>query len=266
MKWMRFKSKETPAGGAYGRLADAKNVELMAGTPLAGLTPTGKKVLLDSIQEWLPPVDPVNVIAIGANYVAHCKESQVKPPDHPLVFIKATSSVVGHQHPVVLPSICPAEVDYEGELAVIIGKSARNVKRADALSYVLGYTIANDVSARDIQLRIDSQWARGKSFDTFCPLGPVVATDLDPSKLRIQTRVAGEMLQDAPTSDMMFDVGFIIEFLSAGMTLLPGTVILTGTPEGVGLGRNPKRYLKAGEVMEVTIDGIGTLRNPVKAE
>jgi 2-keto-4-pentenoate hydratase/2-oxohepta-3-ene-1,7-dioic acid hydratase in catechol pathway len=158
-------------------------------------------------------------------------------------------------------------VDYECELAVVIGRAARNVRREDALAFVSGYTVANDVSARDWQKEGGGgQWSRGNSFDTFCPLGPVLATPEtipDPHALRITTRVGDELLQDCTTGDMIFSVSEIIEFLSADMTLLPGTVILTGTPHGVGMAREPKRFLRAGEFVTVEIEGIGALTNPV---
>jgi 2-keto-4-pentenoate hydratase/2-oxohepta-3-ene-1,7-dioic acid hydratase in catechol pathway len=160
-------------------------------------------------------------------------------------------------------------VDYECELAVVIGRAARNVNEADALDYVLGYTCANDVSARDWQLKLDRQWARGKGFDTFCPLGPALVTrgDIpDPGQLAIRTRLNGELVQNSHTSDLIFSVPELIAYLSRGMTLVPGTVILTGTPEGVGMGRTPPRYLRPGDVCEIEVERIGTLRNPVVAE
>jgi 2-keto-4-pentenoate hydratase/2-oxohepta-3-ene-1,7-dioic acid hydratase in catechol pathway len=188
-------------------------------------------------------------------------------PERPILFLKPTSTVIGPDDAIVLPTDS-TEVDYEAELAIVIGRAARDVSEADALDYVLGYTCANDVSARDWQLRLDRQWARGKSFDTFCPIGPtIVTTDelTDPDALAIGMRVSGETLQSSSTSDLIFGVREIIAYLSRGMTLLPGTVILTGTPEGVGMGRTPQRWLQPGDVCEVEIEGIGTLRNPVAA-
>jgi len=163
---------------------------------------------------------------------------------------------------VVMPAIAPSAVDYEAELAVVIGKPARKVSEKDALKYVLGYTCGNDISARDCQTT-DGQWARGKSFDTFGPLGPWLETDLDPTNLAIQLRLNGNVMQAANTNLMIFPVAYLIHYLSQGMTLTPGTVIFTGTPAGIGFARNPKVCLKAGDVMEVDIQGIGVLRNTV---
>jgi 2-keto-4-pentenoate hydratase/2-oxohepta-3-ene-1,7-dioic acid hydratase in catechol pathway len=207
-----------------------------------------------------------NILCIGLNYRRHAIESNMPIPERPILFIKPTSTLCSHGDDIILPQT--DELDYECELAVIIGKAAKNVSEDDALSYVLGYTCANDVSARDWQLRLDKQWARGKSFDTFCPLGPhlVPASEIpDPNALRIQTRVNGVTLQDSNTRDMIFSVREIISYLSHGMTLLPGTVILTGTPEGVAMGRSPSPWLKVGDVTEIEIEGIGVLRNTVVA-
>ncbi len=165
---------------------------------------------------------------------------------------------------IVIPRVAPGEIDYEAELAVVIGKAARTVKAKDALGYVLGYTCANDVSARDCQ-RDDGQWCRAKSFDTFAPLGPWIETELDARDLAIRCRVNGQTLQDARTSLLVFDVPYLIEYLSAGMTLLPGTVISTGTPAGVGFARTPPIWLHAGDTVEVEIEKIGILKNPVVA-
>jgi 2-keto-4-pentenoate hydratase/2-oxohepta-3-ene-1,7-dioic acid hydratase in catechol pathway len=222
-------------------------------------------VELDSIKSFLPPVNPPNVIAIGANYIDHCKECAAEPPKNPLVFIKSTNSVTAHGEDIVLPRNNPDQVDYEAELAVVIGKTASYVSEADAMNYVLGVTCANDVSARDVQLKIDLQWARGKSFDTFCPLGPYLVTGLkNLEELHIRLRLNGTIMQDQPVSDMIFSISRIIAHLSAGITLLPGTVILTGTPSGVGMAQNPQRFLRSGDVVEVEIDQVGVLRNRVK--
>jgi 2-keto-4-pentenoate hydratase/2-oxohepta-3-ene-1,7-dioic acid hydratase in catechol pathway len=186
-------------------------------------------------------------------------------PKAPLLFINATSCVIAPNDPIVIPNVAPSQVDYEAELAVVIKKAARRVSEKDALKYVLGYTCGNDVSARDCQTG-DGQWARAKSFETFCPLGPWIETDLDPTKLAIRGRLNGQTMQDANTSLMVFSVAFLISYLSQGMTLLPGTVIMTGTPAGVGFARKPPVYLKPGDVFEVDIEGIGVLRNPVISE
>lgn len=207
-----------------------------------------------------------NILCIGLNYRRHAVESGMAIPERPLLFIKATSTLCGDGDDIIMPHT--EELDYECELAVVIGKAAKNVSEEDALDYVLGYTCANDVSARDWQLKLDKQWARGKSFDTFCPLGPVLipASQIpDPNALRIQTRVNGVTMQDSNTVDMIFSVREIISYLSKDMTLLPGTVILTGTPEGVAMGRTPNPWLKVGDVTEIEIEGIGILKNQVVA-
>jgi len=214
----------------------------------------------------LAPIEPPNILAIGLNYRLHALESGHDLPDHPALFIKATSALCGPNDPIVLPAVAPDEVDYECELAVIIRRCARNVSPDDALDYVLGYTGANDVSARDCQRRLDVQWARAKSFDTFAPLGPWIETDLDPDHVGLRTRLNGEVMQEGNTDDLIFSVRELIAHLSHSLTLLPGTVILTGTPAGVGFARTPPVFLQPGDVVEVEIDGIGTLRNPVVAE
>ena len=217
------------------------------------------------------PVEPRTIYAIGLNYRKHAEETGAKIPEKPIVFMKSPTAVQSPGGPIVLPRhLRSDQVDYECELAVIIGYECKNVSRAEALNYVLGYTIANDVSARDWQKQWGgSQWCRGKTFDTFCPLGPALATPSlikNPNNLAISTRVNGVTLQESNTRDMIFPVDELIEFLSGSTTLEPGTVILTGTPEGVGMGRTPPVYLKPGDVVEVEIEGIGVLRNPVVEE
>lgn len=213
----------------------------------------------------LAPVDPANVLCFGKNYKAHAEECGDSIPKAPLLFLKATTCIRGPGDPIVIPKIAPANVDYEAELAVVIGKPTHKVTPEQALSHVLGYTCANDVSARDCQTN-DGQWARGKSFDSFCPIGPWIETELDPSNLRIQGRLNGKTMQDAVTKLMIFDVPYLISYLSQGMTLLPGTVLLTGTPAGVGFALKPPVFLQPGDVFEVEISGLGTLSNPVIAE
>ena len=213
----------------------------------------------------LAPVAPANLLCLGRNYRAHAAEGGDAPPKAPLLFIKATSCVIGPDDPIVIPAAAPEQVDFEAELAVVIGKPARRVSEADALDCVLGYTCADDVSARDCQAG-DGQWARSKSFDTFGPLGPWIETELDPSNLRIRGRLNGRTMQEANTSQMLFSVRYVISYLSRGMTLLPGTVLLTGTPAGVGFARKPPVWLKPGDSYEVEIEGIGALRNPVVAD
>jgi len=217
------------------------------------------------VRRWAP-VDPPNILAIGRNYPEHAEEMKAASAEkEPLLFLKATTSVIGPEEAIVLPRSAPEEVDYEGELAVVIGKRAKDVSEANALRYVLGYTCANDVSARDCQKRRDKQWARGKSFDTFCPLGPVLVTadSLDPAALRVRTMLNGQVMQDALTSSMIFSVSVLISYLSHQFTLLPGTVVLTGTPAGVGFARSPQVFLRPGDVVSVEIDGIGALTNRV---
>jgi 2-keto-4-pentenoate hydratase/2-oxohepta-3-ene-1,7-dioic acid hydratase in catechol pathway len=205
---------------------------------------------------------PGKIVAIGLNYMDHVRESGAEPPAKPLVFCKFTTSLIGDGDEIRIPRALTERVDWEVELAAIIGKPARNVSEADALSYVSGYTIANDVSARDLQFA-DGQWVRAKSLDTFCPLGPKVVQLDDPQNLKLQTRVNGEVMQDSSTSEMIFGVAELISFCSHSFTLEAGDVILTGTPWGCGEFMNPKRALSGGDVVECEIEGIGVLRNPV---
>jgi 2-keto-4-pentenoate hydratase/2-oxohepta-3-ene-1,7-dioic acid hydratase in catechol pathway len=265
MKIICFESVDGSLG--YGAAVDASLTQArrLSSSPFDGGVPTGEPVAVRRLLAPLAPADLTNILAIGLNYRRHALESNMAVPERPILFLKPTSTVVGPDDAIVLPADSE-EVDYEAELAIIIGRAARDVSESDALAYVLGYTCANDVSARDWQLRLDRQWARGKSFDTFCPLGPaIVTTDEipDPDALAIGMRVSGETLQASSTADLIFGVRAIIAYLSRGMTLLPGTVILTGTPEGVGMGRSPQRWLKLGDVCEVEIEGIGVLRNSV---
>ncbi len=212
----------------------------------------------------LAPVDPPNVICIGLNYRRHAEESSLKLPERPVIFLKPTTAVIGPDAPIRLPEMAPGEVDYEAELVIVIGRTARNVPEERALDYVLGYTCGNDVSARDCQLRLDVQWARGKSFDTFCPLGPWIETAMDPDAAPIASRVNGRTMQSSSTSDMIFSCRQLVSYISRCMTLLPGTVILTGTPEGVGFARKPPVFLRPGDVVEVEVGPVGVLRNPVE--
>lgn len=224
-----------------------------------------------AVAKLLAPIAPCNILCIGLNYRRHAEEGKAPIPKHPVLFMKATNAVQNPEDPICLPRhLRSDEVDYECELAVVIGRACKNVSRERALDYVLGYTCANDVSARDWQGPWGgSQWCRGKTFDTFAPLGPclVTADEVgDANALAIQLDVNGELLQDWNTNDMIFDVPALIEFLSGSTTLLPGTVILTGTPHGVGFARKPPRWLQAGDVATVTIEKIGSLRNPVIEE
>jgi 2-keto-4-pentenoate hydratase/2-oxohepta-3-ene-1,7-dioic acid hydratase in catechol pathway len=222
------------------------------------------------VKKLLPPVLPPNILGIGLNYKRHGDETGIKTPDMPVMFMKATGAIIGPDDPIILPRVGPDQVDYEAELAVVIGKKAKNVSRDEAMEYILGYTCANDISARDWQIRKQkSQWVRAKSFDTFCPLGPcLVTTDEipDPHHLSIQSDINGRILQDSNTSDMIFDVPTIVSDLSQSTTLFPGTVILTGTPHGIGFTRIPPVYLKPDDVVSIQIEKIGKLSNPVKLE
>lgn len=211
------------------------------------------------------PLNPGKIVCIGLNYADHARETGREAPDRPLIFAKYPSAVIGQGEAIRWkPSITNA-VDYEGELAVVIGKRAKDVSEADAMNYVMGYTIANDVSARDLQHGSDSQWTRGKSLDTFCPLGPVIVTKdeiANPQELSIKTTVNGETMQDGNTRDMVFTIPKLIAYISDNFTLEPGDLILTGTPAGVGHGKQPPRYLQAGDTVSITIEGIGELHNP----
>ncbi|WPJ94359.1 fumarylacetoacetate hydrolase family protein [Coraliomargarita algicola] len=226
--------------------------------------------LLDPVRR-LAPVEPTAIYAIGLNYREHAAEMKSELPEYPVVFMKSTSSVLDPECPIALPRYLHSDqVDYECELAVVIGKTCKNVAVEEALDYVLGYTCANDVSARDWQkAHGGGQWVKGKSFDTFCPLGPVLVTAdriPNPQILPIRTILNGEIRQESYTGDMIFTVAELIAFLSGSTTLLPGTVILTGTPPGVGVAANPQRFLKPGDEVAIEISGIGILRNPVVAE
>jgi 2-keto-4-pentenoate hydratase/2-oxohepta-3-ene-1,7-dioic acid hydratase in catechol pathway len=263
MKLIRF---EDAAGQVrFGAATDETltQADVLSADPLAGGQTTGRIV---PVGRLLAPLVPVNILCIGLNYRRHAQESNMAVPERPILFLKPTSALAGPDDPILVPDT--DELDYECELAVVIGRAAKQVSEAEALDYVLGYTAANDVSARDWQLRRDRQWARGKSFDTFCPLGPslVTADEIpDPGVLSIRTRVNGVTLQDSNTSDLIFSVPQIIRYLSQGMTLLPGTVILTGTPEGVAMGRTPSPWLKPGDVCEIELEKVGVLRNTVAA-
>lgn len=224
-----------------------------------------------TIEKVLAPITPPAVMCIGLNYRKHAAESGSPIPEHPVLFMKNPAAVQNPGDPIELPvGLASHEVDYECELAIIIGKRCKNVPKERALDVVLGFTCANDVSARDWQRRWGgSQWCRGKTFDTFCPLGPTIVTTDEvgnPNALRLRTLLNGQVMQDSNTADMIFNVQTLIAFLSGSTTLLPGTVIITGTPEGVGMGRKPNVWLKAGDTVTIDIEGLGTLTNPVVEE
>lgn len=241
-------------------------MEILSGDPFQGVHPTGRVV---SEYTLLAPMVPPAILCIGLNYRRHAEEMKAKIPKFPVLFFKNPSSLQDPEAPIIIPrKLVSTQVDFEGELAVVMGKTCRNATRENALSHVLGYTVANDVSARDWQKEWGgSQWSRGKSFDTFAPMGPWIVTPdeiPDPNALRITTRVNGEILQDSSTADMIYDIPALIEFLSGDTTLEAGTIIITGTPEGVGLGRTPPRWLHPGDKVDVEIEKIGILSNPVK--
>jgi 2-keto-4-pentenoate hydratase/2-oxohepta-3-ene-1,7-dioic acid hydratase in catechol pathway len=255
----------TPAGPVYAALQSDGSARENTGDIYGDYRVTDRAVTPGKL---LAPVVPVFLPCIGLNYKRHAAESNSPTPPHPVLFIKNPASAQNPGDPIEIPVKLPStSVDYECELAVVIGKRCKNVSRAQALDYVLGYTCANDVSARDWQRNAGGgQWCRGKTFDTFAPLGPVLVTRDEipnPNSLRIRTILNGETLQDWNTDDMIFDVPAIIEFLSASTTLLPGTVILTGTPHGVGFARTPPIWLKAGDTVTIDIEKIGALTNPV---
>jgi 2-keto-4-pentenoate hydratase/2-oxohepta-3-ene-1,7-dioic acid hydratase in catechol pathway len=211
------------------------------------------------------PVRPGKIVAIGLNYLDHIREASVEPPSQPLVFAKFPSSMVGPEDEIVVDATITERVDWEVELAAVIGRRLRNVSVEDALDGVFGYTVANDVSARDVQFG-DGQWVRGKSLDTFCPVGPAIVTAdeiADPQALKLTTRVNGETVQDSSTAEMLFGVAELIAFCSRNFTLEPGDLLLTGTPWGCGEFMDPVRSLHPGDVVETEVEGIGTLRNPV---
>ena len=226
------------------------------GDPFGAFRRKKTYISLDRV-ELFPPVEPGKIICVGRNYVAHAEEHDAQVPEIPLIFLKPPSSVIAHGGTIMLPPQSE-RVEHEAELAVVIGLGGRWIKRAEASKHVLGYTIANDVTARDLQ-RADGQWTRGKGFDTFCPIGPWIETELDPSDLILKCSVNEQLRQLGSTRDMVFPVPTLIAFISSFMTLNPGDVILTGTPSGVGA-------LEEGDEVEVEIEGIGTLHNRVKRD
>jgi 2-keto-4-pentenoate hydratase/2-oxohepta-3-ene-1,7-dioic acid hydratase in catechol pathway len=250
------------AGGANRTLSDL--LLLPAGERDAALAP-GDPAPADAPE--LAPLRPAAIVCIGLNYADHVRESGMETPKRPLVFAKLPQSVAGPGEAVVIDAEVTEQVDWEVELAVVIGETARNVPAERALEHVFGYTVANDVSARDLQFA-DGQWVRAKSLDTFCPLGPAVVTRdevPDPQALALRTRVNGELMQDSNTSEMIFGVAELIAFCSRSFTLRPGDVLLTGTPWGCGAFMDPPRFLAPGDTMEIEVEGVGTLVNPVQA-
>lgn len=266
MKIIRFQD----AKGAihHGVQHPSGNVTRLEGDLFGQHNDSGEAV---QVSKLLAPLEPRDIMCIGLNYRKHAEEGGKPVPENPVLFMKNAGTLQNPGDAIVLPrALRSNEVDYECELAVIIGKACHNVSKADALSHVLGYTCANDVSARDWQMNGGGgQWCRGKTFATFCPLGPcIVTTDEipNPNALSIRTILNGQVMQDWNTNDMIFDVPTLISFLSASTRLLPGTVILTGTPHGVGAARKPPVFLKAGDSVTIEIEKIGELTNPVVEE
>jgi 2-keto-4-pentenoate hydratase/2-oxohepta-3-ene-1,7-dioic acid hydratase in catechol pathway len=258
----------TPAGPVYASLQPDGTAREIIGDIYGSFRVADKGVKPGKL---LAPVAPIYLPCIGLNYKKHAAEGGHGLPPHPVLFVKNPGAAQNPGDPIELPQkLASQSVDYECELAVVIGKRCKNATKANALDFVLGYTCANDVSARDWQRNGGGgQWCQGKSFDTFCPLGPVIVTTDEipnPNTLRIRTILNGEAMQDWNTNDMIFDVPTLIEFLSASKTLLPGTVILTGTPHGVGFARTPPVFLKPGDTVSIEIEKIGTLTNPVVNE
>ena len=243
------------SGVAFAEITPDETVKEILEHPFGTPEFSGRSWPLAEVR-LLAPILPSKVVAFGRNYAAHARELGNEVPAEPMMFLKPSTSVIGPRAPIRLPPQS-SSVSFEGELAVVIGRPCRDVRAEDAASVILGYTVANDVTARDLQ-KTDGQWGRAKGFDTFCPLGPWIETGLDPSGLDLRSEIDGELRQDGNTIDMIHTVGELIEWVSAAMTLLPGDVLLTGTPEGVG-------EITAGQTVSIEIEGIGTLTNPVAA-
>jgi 2-keto-4-pentenoate hydratase/2-oxohepta-3-ene-1,7-dioic acid hydratase in catechol pathway len=251
VRLVRFRSGDRIATGAL----DEDEIRVLRGTFFEDPVPSGDAVPSNDVR-LLAPVLPSKVVAVGRNYADHAAEMGGEVPEEPLVFLKPSTSVIGPGDPIAYPSIS-RRMDYEGELACVVGRVVRRATSEEAGRGILGYTCANDVTLRDLQ-STDGQWARAKGFDTSCPLGPWVETEVDPSDLALETRVNGDIRQSARTSQLAFDPAELVAFISRFMTLLPGDVVLTGTPAGVG-------PLEVGDEVEVSIEGIGTLANTVVA-
>jgi 2-keto-4-pentenoate hydratase/2-oxohepta-3-ene-1,7-dioic acid hydratase in catechol pathway len=240
----------------YGLLAGEDRIEKIAGSPFDGFQTTGEILPLAGVRV-LPPCRPSKVIAVGLNYRDHAREFHLAVPEEPLIFMKPASALLGHREAIVAPAMS-GRVDYEAELGVVIGRTCRRVTREQAREYVLGYTCVNDVTARDLQTK-DGQWTRAKGFDTFCPAGPFLVTDIDPGDLAVQSFWNGELRQSSRTSELIFSVEDLVSFISRVMTLVPGDIISTGTPSGVG-------PLQPGDTIEVRVEQVGSLINTVVGE
>lgn len=266
MKLVRY--QDASGKISFGRRHENGTITRIEGDILQTFTDSNDVVTPTKL---LAPIVPRDILCIGLNYRKHAEEGHKPIPEYPVLFMKNAGSLQNPGDPIVLPrKLRSDEVDYECELAVVIGRECYNVSQADALDYVLGYTCANDVSARDWQIKKGgSQWCRGKTFATFCPLGPWIVTGDEipnPNSLSIKTILNGQTMQDWNTDDMIFNVPTLIEFLSASVRLMPGTVILTGTPHGVGAARKPPVFLQSGDSVTVEIGSIGSLTNPVTQE
>ncbi len=267
MQIIRFESDDNKI--YMGCEFDNESASVIEGDIYSDFTHTGNRKIIKKI---LTPISPRVIFCIGLNYKLHAKETGLESPKYPVVFMKNPAAAAAHLDDIKIPVSCMKipEVDYEAELAVIIKKKAKNVRKENALDYVLGYTCANDISARRWQKHGGGkQWVKGKSFDTFCPFGPVIVTPdelSDPDNLDIECVLNGNSMQKSNTSDMIFSVAQIISYLSESATLLPGTIILTGTPSGVGFTRQPPVYLTSGDVLETKIEKIGVLKNSVAFE
>lgn len=252
MKIARFSAGGDPQFG----IVDDDELVVLAGDPMFhGYDTTGDRLKLAEVRLLAPVIPRSKVVCIGMNYAAHVATMQYEVPDNPLIFLKPNTAVIGPDEPIIIPPV-EGRITHEGELVVVIGKIAKRVKKEDWRDYVFGYTIGNDVSARDVMFA-DGQWARAKGFDTFAPIGPFIETELDPTALEIETFVDGEPRRKGNTRDMINGVPEIIEFVSNAWTLLPGDIIMTGTPDGLG-------GFVDGQTVEIRIEGLGTLRNPAK--
>jgi len=245
VKYLRFVDNKDSVRSGVLRSDD--RIEIIEGEILGGHEITDETCAVSDIKRYLPPVMPPNIIAIGRNYLEHARELNSEVPDKPLIFLKATSSLVGHQQPIILP-----------KAVVVIGKDAKGISPAEAPGYILGYTCGNDVTARDCQKRIDKQWARSKSFDTFGPVGPVIETELDPTDVRVRSVLNGECMQDDTTGKLIFPVYELVSYLSENFTLWAGTLIFTGTPPAV--------FLSPGDTITIEVEGVGSLENRVQLE
>ncbi|MFA5362722.1 MAG: fumarylacetoacetate hydrolase family protein [Candidatus Omnitrophota bacterium] len=250
MRILRFAYKGKQGWG----IAEEEMIRVLRGTPFGKIEFDSYKIPLGKIR-FLPPATPQKIVLAGLNYRDHAKELKMPIPDEPVLFLKPPTALIAHKQKILYPRGV-TRLDYEAELAIVIKKEARNIPEAGVSRYILGYTCLNDVTARDLQKK-DVQWTRAKSFDTFCPLGPWVETEIDPADLRVSAALNGERKQDSRTSLFIFPVGYLVSFVSRIMTLMPGDVISTGTPPGVG-------PVQAGDTIEVEIEGIGKLSNKVE--